>query len=794
MVWETRAMDHSRPPAHESVHARSRVHPGPAVRLPRSTVGAILASISLLVGLALPAARAHATGEPVFHDGRSVVRVDIADARGLRAALALSEDVLTHRLAAGPVDLVVPADRVPLLAKAGLSPTILVPDLGPVLREDFARRAARGEAEGGVAGGDFLADFRTNAEILAWLDGLAAAHPGLVTVFTAGTSIEGRPIRGVRITAAPAGSPGVLYNGTQHAREWGATMTTLAVADALASGYGSDARITALLDRAWIDVIPVVNPDGYHHAWTVDRLWRKNRRDNGDGTFGVDLNRNWAFEWGGGGASTVTSDATYRGTAPFSEPESAAMRDYFVAHPDLVGHIDFHAYSQLVLHPWGYTTTPPAENAAFQALGEEMRDAIARTTGASYVAGPIAGTLYIASGSAVDHAWGAHGVPSWTIEVRDRGTYGFVMPQSEIAPCVAENVAAALELADATVDGAVIRLAGGAPASAEAGAPTPVEAGVHAFGGTLVSGGVRLFARTDASQPFDGRPAVDLGDGRFGFEVPAAPCGAVTEWYLAAEVLRDGASSEARLPRTPGATFSTPSTETAVVFGDTFESALGWTVGATTDTATAGVWIRDDPVGTAAQPESDSDDAGLRCYITGNGLPGQAIGVADVDGGVTTLLSPVFDASDPGTVVSYARWYSNDRGSAPNTDSMPVSVTTDGGATWRLLEEVVENANTWVRREFRIADFAAPGAVARIRFEARDLGAGSIVEAGVDDFRVSLRGCAASGADLDGDGVVGGADLAILLSGWGGSGAGDLDGSGTVDAADLAALLSQWSS
>ncbi|MFM1824187.1 MAG: hypothetical protein RI967_2453 [Planctomycetota bacterium] len=765
-------------------------------RWSRAFVAVAAVAAVFVLAVAAPARASGAGGEtPVFHDGKSVVRVAVTDARSLRAALAIADDVLTHRLAVGPVDLVVPAERVALLAKAGLAPEVLVADLGPVLRSDFARRAARG-ADGGVAGGGFFADFRTNDEINAWLDGLATAHPGLVSVFTVGTSLEGRPIRGVRITAAPAGSPGVLFNGTQHAREWGATMTTLAVADALVAGHGVDARVTALLSRAWIDVIPVVNPDGYEYAWTVDRLWRKNRRDNGDGTFGVDLNRNWAFEWGGGGASTVTSDPTYRGPAPFSEPESAAMRDYFTAHPDLAGHIDFHAYSQLVLHPWGYTTVPPANNAAFQALGDEMRDSIARETGAAYVAGPIASTLYIASGSAVDHAWGAHGVPSWTIEVRDRGAYGFVMPPSEIAPCVAENIAAALDLADATVDAAVIRLAGAAPSVAAAGEPVAFEAGVHALRGALVDGGVRLRARTAPSQAFDSIPARALGGGRFAFTLPAAACGATTEWYLEADAAVEtgnGATVRtARLPRDPAAIYATASVDTTGVFADTFETALGWTVGAAGDTATSGLWTRADPVGTLAQPENDSLDDGLRCYITGNGLPGQGIGVADVDGGATTLLSPVFDGSDPGTWISYERWYSNDRGSAPNADSMPVSVSTDGGATWTILEDVVENANAWVRREFRVADFVASGPSLQVRFIARDLGAGSIVEAGVDDFRVVVRACPAVTADLDGDGVVGGADLAVLLSGWGGSGAADLDGSGTVDAADLAALLAAW--
>jgi murein tripeptide amidase MpaA len=227
--------------------------------------------------------------------------------------------------------------------------------------------------------------------------------------------------------------PAFIFTGTLHAREWACTMTTMWIADQFVENNTIDPRIAAVLDSAEVFVFPVQNPDGYEYTWATggNRLWRKNRRNNGDGSFGVDLNRNWAFQWGGGGASTIPADETYRGPSAFSEPESAALRDYFVRETSLAGHIDFHAYSQLILSPWGYTTTLPSNNAAFLALGSEMRASIARTTGASYTAGPIATTLYIASGSSVDHAYGAHGVPSYTIEVRDTGSYGFVMPASE---------------------------------------------------------------------------------------------------------------------------------------------------------------------------------------------------------------------------------------------------------------------------------------------------------------------------------------------------------------------------
>ena len=725
---------------------------------------------------------------PVFHDGRAVVRVEIRSARDLRTMLALSKDALTHRLDYGPADFIVDADALKALGKTGIPFEVVVPDLGPVLRAEFDARAAQGE--GGVAGGGaFFDDFRTLAEIEAKLAEYAVTRPDLVSAFTIGTSLEGRPIRGIRITKAAAGSPGVLFNATQHAREWGATMTAMYIADRLIAGYGADPRVTALLDRAWIDVIPVVNPDGYVYTWTTNRLWRKNRRNNGDGTFGVDLNRNWAFQWGGGGASANGADETFRGPFAFSEPESAAMRDYFVSRTTLAGHIDFHAYSQLVLSPWGYTTTPPANNAAFLALGGEMKDAIKRSTGFDYTVGPIASTLYVASGSSVDHAYGQHGVPSFTIEVRDRGAYGFVMPAGEILPNAQENYAAALELADATVDGAVIRLPEGAPLSIEFDAPAVFPVEVRALRGALVAGSVRLRARTAPGAAFSTTTLVEGAPGVYSGVLPAVACGTTVEWFVEAQ----STVGSARLPRTPGATYATVATETTTPFIDTFESSLGWTVGAAGDNATAGLWTRVDPVGTAAQPENDSSDAGAFCFITGQGAVGGAVGAADVDGGTTTLVSPPLDASDADSVLIYRRWYSNNQGSAPNEDTMPVQISGDGGATWLTLETVSENAGAWVEKRFRVADFITPSANVRVRFLARDLGSGSIVEAGVDFVRIEATSCPPSAPDLNGDGTVSAADLAILLSAWGASGGpADLDGNGSVGASDLALLLGAW--
>jgi hypothetical protein len=125
---------------------------------------------------------------------------------------------------------------------------------------------------------------------------------------------------------------------------------------------------------------------------------------------------------------------------------------------------------------------------------------------------------------------------------------------------------------------------------------------------------------------------------------------------------------------------------------------------------------------------------------------------------------------------------------------MPISISNDGGTTWVLLEDVTENAGAWVQKTFRIADFVTPTATMRLRFDARDLAAGSIVEAAIDDFRVFRYDCTPTiPADLNQDGVVDGNDLGILLGAWGpGSGPADLNQDGVVDGNDLGRLLGDW--
>lgn len=307
----------------------------------------------------------------------------------------------------------------------------------------------------------------------------------------------------------------------------------------------------------------------------------------------------------------------------------------------------------------------------------------------------------------------------------------------------------------------------------------------------------KLFAKAAGTTTYLQYPMTYLGANLYQVNMPGGTCPSTLNFYFSAQT-------------TTGVTMSSPATAPTAyyittvangiteVMSDTFEAATSaWTVGATGDTATTGIWTRADPIGTAAQPEDDhTPSPGVQAWITGQGSIGGALGEADVDGGITTLVSPVYDCSGLSEAyISYSRWYSNNSGSAPNADTMPVEITADNGANWVQLESVTENAGVWVEKTFRINNYVTPSAQVRIRFRAQDLGSGSIVEAGVDDVRIYGANCTPPLiGDLDGNLRVNGADLGILLGAWG-TLTYDLDhDGGPVAGGDLGVLLGNWTS
>ncbi|HMN97230.1 MAG TPA: M14 family metallocarboxypeptidase [Phycisphaerales bacterium] len=733
----------------------------------------------------------------------SVVRVRLYDQREVRTMLALSEDMWSHGIRpVGPVggpegvrggiaDFQVSPEALEAMRRAGLDFDVLIEDVSALVAGERARLAA---AEGGIAGDPgWFDEFRNLAAIEAYLDFLAAERPDLCTIQTIGTSLEGRPIRALRVATAP-GLPAVLYNGGQHAREWVSPMTVMFIADRIVRGAAEDAEIAALLERVELIFVPMVNPDGYVWSWDEVRLWRKNRRDNGNGTFGVDLNRNWGWEWGGSGSSGNPASETYRGPAPFSEPETQVLRDFFLATPSIVGTIDYHSFSQLLLYPWAHTVDPCIDAPLYAFAGAEMAQRIAAVSGSGYVPGQVSTQLYLAAGASVDWTYGARGAISFTVELRDTGATGFILPPEQIVPTGEENLPAALAFADIVSRPAVVVVPEGPPASVPAG--TSSEVIVGAFDRLESVATLVLRSRVGLTAPF---ASATIGSGA-GFAVaalPAAPCGALIQWYL--EATTDGGSVVTLPAAGAAAAFEAVAVESAVSWFDDMEVDRGWTVGAPGtpgNDATSGHWVRVDPVGTIAQPEDDHTPDGLLCWVTGQGVPGGPAGAADVDNGSTTVTSPILDASAPGTSLEAWIWYSNNLGANPNTDSMLVEVSADGGSSWSLLAAIAESTNAWVRFEWPLWPAVGLTETLRVRFVARDLDPQSLVEAALDDVALIVRSCFEGiVGDLDRDGRVDGADLGILLGAWGSVGpdlAADLDGDGSVGGGDLGILLGSW--
>jgi hypothetical protein len=174
-------------------------------------------------------------------------------------------------------------------------------------------------------------------------------------------------------------------------------------------------------------------------------------------------------------------------------------------------------------------------------------------------------------------------------------------------------------------------------------------------------------------------------------------------------------------------------------FQDT--SAAGWTVNALGgDNASTGIWTRVNPIGTnggTAQPEDDHTPDGAKCWVTGQGSVGGSVGEQDVDNGRTTLYSPTMDLSGiANPKIQYFRWYINNAGSDPNNDIWKVQISSNGGTSWVTTDSTKVSQALWKEVRIQVADYVTPTNQVRMRFIAEDAGNGSIVEAGVDDFRV----------------------------------------------------------
>lgn len=217
------------------------------------------------------------------------------------------------------------------------------------------------------------------AEAVAEMNKLHDDFPLLVSApESLGAGWEGRPVWAFKVSTSPAsdnGKPGVLYTGLHHAREPIGATINLGFARYLCQNYAGDPGIRTLVDSRQFWFIPVVNPDGYVFNQTYpDSLWRKNRRNNGGGIYGVDLNRNYPYMWGydNVGSSPTSSAETYRGPSAGSEPEVQAVMALMMREGYFKTALNYHSYSNLWIYPWGYASIQTPDSAVFRDISLDI--------------------------------------------------------------------------------------------------------------------------------------------------------------------------------------------------------------------------------------------------------------------------------------------------------------------------------------------------------------------------------------------------------------------------------------
>lgn len=262
------------------------------------------------------------------------------------------------------------------------------------------------------------AAYHNYGEMLAKLRQLTTTHSQISSLSSLGKTTEGRDIWVVRISGNLAQAdqlPAAIFMGGHHAREHLSIELPIYYIEYLLTEYANgNPRIQRLVNSRDIHIIPMVNPDGaeFDIATGSYKMWRKNRSLN-NGTYGVDLNRNYGYGWGGGGASTNPSSETYRGPAAFSELETKAVKKYVEDHQNITVLLSFHTFSELILYPWGNTNQRISVERD-RLVHETMAKKMAEWNG--YKAQQSA-ALYIASGDTTDWSYGEHKIISFTFEL-----------------------------------------------------------------------------------------------------------------------------------------------------------------------------------------------------------------------------------------------------------------------------------------------------------------------------------------------------------------------------------------
>lgn len=228
-----------------------------------------------------------------------------------------------------------------------------------------------------------MGGYLTYNEVINKLDSMRIEYPNLISEkFSIGTSVENRHQWTVRVSNNPnvaTGRPEVWIHSLIHAREPMSMEQSIYFMYWLFENYNTDPIATYILENRELYFTPVFNPDGYEYNRSTNPngggFWRKNRRQNTGGSYGIDLNRNYGIYafWNStnNGSSTDPTDETYRGTSPFSEPETRNARDFVISR-NFKGILSYHTYGNYLIRPWGYVDAATPDEHIFQGISQDM--------------------------------------------------------------------------------------------------------------------------------------------------------------------------------------------------------------------------------------------------------------------------------------------------------------------------------------------------------------------------------------------------------------------------------------
>ncbi|KAG0003907.1 Carboxypeptidase A4 [Entomortierella chlamydospora] len=437
-------------------------------------------------------------------DNEQVLRVQVSSMEQLKQLEATVEEKnldLWSNLRIGTVDVRVPSAEIDAFKDAFPS-TVMIPNLQDMVPEQAPALSLlqQDTTQWNFTDNSFWLNYHDLATLNNFTETMVQQYPDLVKRTSLGQTYEGREVFGLTIHGYKTGkyaqeeieedmeelveevveearswwswlfgsSPkvpasfkkpskpkkhpkAIVIHGGQHAREWIGPATVTYIAKELILGYGKSKKITRLVNEFEFTIIPVLNADGYAYTWEHNRMWRKNRQPTSiPFCAGIDTNRNWGYMWNNGGSSGNPCSESYHGPRPFAAKEPRMVADYILEKGNVVSYIDFHAYSQLWMTPFGADCSKiPKDDEDILEAGLGAARALKDVHGTRFAVGSVCNIIYQASGGSLDWTYAVGDVKySYAVELRDTGLHGFLLPEEEILPSGEETFAGFLHLAN----------------------------------------------------------------------------------------------------------------------------------------------------------------------------------------------------------------------------------------------------------------------------------------------------------------------------------------------------------